>query len=130
MNMNYRQHITRTQLKGYGISSYQAKVVTRNIVPIGKENNTNIYSLPDAIASIKEYLAKPRIKAKTRQSLDSILPKLIQQLDNITPIIFDNGTDPELSKLSKKLFMQVTKTEQSLINAKAQVATLQGKYKK
>ena len=85
---------------------------------------------PDAIASIKEYLAKPRIKAKTRQSLDSILPKLIQQLDNITPIIFDNGTDPELSKLSKKLFMQVTKTEQSLINAKAQVAILQGKYKK
>ncbi len=44
-------------------------------------------------------------------------------------MIFDNGTDPELSKLSKNLLLQVTKTEQSLINAKAQVATLQGKYK-
>ena len=128
--MNYRQHVTRIQLKGYGLSYYQAKVVTRNIVPIGKENNTNIYLLPDAIASIKAYLAKPKITAKTRQSLVAVLPKLIQQLDNITPLIFSNGTDPELSKLSKKLFMQVTKTEQSLIKAKAQIATIQGKYEK
>ena len=128
--MNYHQQITRTQLKGYGISYYQAKVVTKNIVPIGKVKSTNIYSLPDVIASIKEYLAKPQIKEKTRKSLVAVLPKLIQQLDNVVPVIFDNGTDPELSKLSKKLFIQVTKSEQSLINAKAQVATLQGKYKK
>ena len=128
MNINYRQNITRTQLKGYGISYYQAKVVTRNIVPIGKENNTNIYSLSDVITSIKEYLAKPKIKAKTRTSLVSVLPKLIQQLDNVTTMIFNNGTDPELSKLSKKLFIQVTQTEQSLIKEKARVATLQGKY--
>ena len=128
--MNYHQYITRTQLKGYGISYYQAKVVTRNIVPIGKENNNNIYSLIDAIASINEYLAKPRIKAKTRNSLVSVLPKLIQQLDNVTPVIFSNGTDPELSKLSKNLLHQVKKTEQSLIKSKARVATLQGKYKK
>ncbi len=128
--MNYRQNITRIQLKGYGISHYQAKVVTKNIVPIEKENNTNIYLLSDAIASIKKYLAKPRIKAKTHQSLISVLPKLIQQLDNVNPIIFSNSTDPELSKLSKKLFLQVTKTEQNLIKTKAQLATLKGKYKK
>ena len=128
--MNYRRHITRVKLKGYGISHYQAKVVTKNIVPIGKENNTNIYLLSDAIASIKEYLAKPRITTKTRQSLISVLPKLIRQLDNVNPIIFGNGTDPELSKLSKKLFLQVTKTEQNLIKTKSQIATLQGKYKK
>ena len=128
--MNYRQQITRTQLKGYGISYYQAKIVTKNIVPIGKAKSTNIYSLPDAIASIKEYLAKPQIKEKTRKPLVAVLPKLIQQLNNVVPVIFDNGTDPELSKISKKLFIQVTKSEQSLINAKAQVATLQGKYKK
>ncbi len=127
--MNYRQQITRTQLKGYGISYYQAKAVTKNLVPIGQEKRTNIYYLPDAIASIKEYLAKPQIKEKTRQSLIAVLPKLIQQLDNVTSMIFDKGTDPELSKLSKNLLLQVTKTEQSLIKAKAQVATLQGKYK-
>ncbi len=130
MKMDYHQYITRIQLKGHGLSSYQTKVVTRNIVAIDKENKTNIYLLPDAIASIKAYLAKPKITEKTRQSLVAVLPKLIQQLNNITPLIFDNGTDPELSKLSKKLFMQVTKTEQSLIKARAQVATVQGKYKK
>ena len=41
--MNYRQQITRTQLKGYGISYYQAKAVTKNLVPIGQEKRTNIY---------------------------------------------------------------------------------------
>ena len=81
------------------------------------------------IASIKEYLAKPQIKEKTRQSLIAVLPKLIQQLDNVTSMIFGNGTDPELSELSQNLLLQVTKTEQSLTKAKAQVATLQGKYK-
>ena len=45
-------------------------------------------------------------------------------------MILINGTDPELSKLSKNLLLQVTKTEQSLIKAKARVATLKGKYKK
>lgn len=128
--MNNNQYITRNQLKGYGASYYQAKVVTKNLVLIGKEKNTNIYVLSDAIASIKEYLVKPRIKAQTRQSLVSVLPKLIQQLDNVTPMIFGNRTDPELSKLSKKLFLQATKVEQNLIKAKARVATLQGKYKK
>ena len=128
--MNYHQHITRTQLKGYGISYYQATVVTKNLVIINKEKNTNIYALPDAIASIKEYVAKPRIKEKTRQSFVAILPKLIQQLDNVTPIIFNNGTDLELSKLSKKLFFQVMKTEQNIIKSKAQVAALKGKHKK
>lgn len=128
--MNSRQYVTRNQLKGYGISHYQAKVVTRNIVPICKEKNTNIYPLSNTIVSIKEYLDKPRIIEKTRKSLVAVLPKLIEQLDNIAPLILNNGTDPEFSKLSKKLFMQVTKTEQSLIKAKQKVANIQGKYQK
>ena len=128
--MDYQKHITRTQLKGYGISYYQAKVITKNLVPIEKEKNTNIYLLSDAIASIKEYLAKPKITAKTRQALNSVLPKLFEQLDNITPIIFGNGTDKELNKLSKNLFTKVTKAKQNSIKAKAKISQLKGKYKK
>ena len=39
--------ITRNQLKGYGASSYHARIITKNLQPISKLDRANIYSLQE-----------------------------------------------------------------------------------
>lgn len=121
---------TRNQLKGYGATSYQAIVITKNLQPISKSNQTNIYCLPEVIASIKEYLEKPKISQKTRQSLNFLLPILITQLDNIVPAIFEKPVDRELGKLTRDLFLKLTNLDRKITNSKALIANLQGKQVK
>ena len=78
---------TRKQLKSYGATSYQVKIITDNLKPISKSNQTNIYSLREVIASIKQYLERPKINKKTKQSLIQLLSLLINQLNNIVPFV-------------------------------------------
>ena len=76
---------TRNQLKSYGATTYQAKIITENLEPISKSNQTNIYSLREVITSIKQYLERPKINKNTKQSLIKLLSVLINQLNNIVP---------------------------------------------
>ncbi len=78
---------TRKQLKSYGATSYQVKIITKNLKPISKSNQTNIYSLREVITSIKEYLERPKINKNTQQSLIKLLTLLINQLNNIVSLV-------------------------------------------
>ena len=80
---------TRKQLIGYGATSYQAKIVTENLKPISKSNQTNIYSLGEVIGSMEEYLQRPKINKQTQQSLITLLSVLINQLNNFVPANFN-----------------------------------------
>ncbi len=79
---------TRSQLKAYGFSNYQAKIITKNLEPISRINQVNIYCLREVITSIKKYLENPRITQKTKKSLVSLLSLLINQLNNVIPATF------------------------------------------
>ena len=125
--MESTTNITRNQLKGYGITSYQARIITKKIKPIAKCNQSNIYSLQEVIVSIKDYLDKANIKPKTRQSLNSLLPILLEQLDNIVPGIFEKSADRELTRLTKDLFLKVTNLDRKMAKSKALIANIKGK---
>lgn len=121
-------YTTRNQLKGYGASYYQAMIITKNLVPVDKHKNTNIYSLSEVIISIKKYLEKPKIKEKTRQSLKFILPILINQLNKIIPVPFGKEVNQEISKLTQNLFLKLHNSERKMAESKALIATIKGKY--
>lgn len=122
-------YTTRNQLKGYGASYYQATIITKNIVPVDKHKNTNIYSLSEVIISLKKYLEKPKIKEKTRQTLKSILPILINQLNNIISVPFGKEANQKISKLTQKLFLKLHNSERKITESKALIATIKGKHK-
>ncbi len=126
--MKTANYTTRTQLKGYGASQYQARVITKNIIPIGKQGNAYTYSLNDVITSIREYLKRSRIKPKTRQFLEFILQTLLERLGNIVQLSFVCSTDPELSQLTKQLFSTLSSAEAQSAELKAMLATIKGKY--
>lgn len=120
---------TRSQLKGYGVSRYHAFVITKALTPIGKENRANTYALEEVISSLKEYLKRPRIKPKTLTLFESVLSVLFDQLDNIRKVPFVQATDPNLSKLSKRLYYSLLKTEDHFSTLVAMGAAVKGKDK-
>ena len=122
-------YTTRNQLKGYGASYYQAMIVTKKLIPVDRHQNTNIYSLPEVIISIKEYLQKPKVKQKTRQALKSILPLLVARLDNIIPVPFSREANRELSTLTRNLFFKLQNLERNLTESKAITSTIKRKHK-
>ncbi len=127
--MNQQQYTTRIQLKGYGASQYQARIMTHNLTPIGREKRSYTYALADVIASIKNYLKSPRIQKKTRMTLEKILNALLQRLDNVITVPFIKGTNPDISKSAQKLFNKITDIDNYFAETKANIATLKGKYK-
>ena len=122
--------ITRNQLKGYGASSYLARIITKNLQPISKVDCSNVYSLQDVITCLKKYLEKPKIKQKTRKYLIYLLSILIERLNNVIPVVFEKSIDRELNESTKKLFLKMTSLDQKIISSKAQIAAIKGKQAK
>lgn len=122
-----QQVTTRTQLKGYGATQYQARKITQNLTPIGINNRSYSYSLVDVISSIKQYLSNSRIKSKTRNNLQVILQILLDRLDNVVKVPFIQGNDPELNQLSKELFKKIVTTNNYLTELEANIASIKGK---
>ena len=109
--MKLPQSITRKQLQSLGLSPYLATAITKNLSPSLKKNRVHYYNLRDVISAIRSYLNRPRIKQQTRQLLTSILPVLLQRLNNVVAVNFGakRGSDPELSRLAKKLYLELQK---------------------
>lgn len=127
--MNPIISITRNQLKGYGSTYYQARIITEKIKPIAKDNNSNVYPLHKVIISLKNYLNKTKIKPKTRQDLNSLLPILLELLNNVVPVVFESSTNLELTKLTKNLFVTMNNIDRKMAESKALVANIKGKRK-
>lgn len=126
--MKKEQYTTRIQLKGYGASQYQARLITQQLTPIDIEKRAYIYDLSDVILSIKKYLNNRRIKIQTRQKLESVLTVLLERLGNVVTVPFIRGTDPQLSQVSKQLFDKIADIDHYFAEINANVATIKGKY--
>ncbi|MEP0871493.1 hypothetical protein NDA01_16915 [Trichocoleus desertorum AS-A10] len=126
--MNSHKITTRKQLQGYGATTYQARVLTQSLSPVATQGKTYTYEITGVIASIREYLQRPRIKLVTCQKLESVLEALLNQLGNIIAIPFGKSSDLEISRLAKNLIQSMAKTDQALAELKATAATIKGKY--
>jgi hypothetical protein len=122
----------RVQLKGYGLTRYQATKITQDLTPISKQDRTYVYSVSDAIGSIRTALTNSRLKSLTRQQLLNVLDILLVQLDNIVTLPFNatSSSHPEIGDLTKQLLKARSITNTTLVSLKARVATINGKYKK
>ena len=124
--------VTRSQLKGYGTSSYHARIITKNLIPVTKQKRANAYLLNDVITALKDYLKRPRIKTKSRENLRQVLKTLLERLGNVLVVPFhqESSTHPEISQLAKQLTKAMSDTDRHLAELKANVATINGKSTK
>ncbi len=118
---------TRIQLKGYGASQYQAKIITQPLTPVGISKRSYTYAVSDVISSTRQILKNSRIHLKTRRNLESILTSLLDCLDNVVNVPFIKPTDPQLSQVSKELFKKMSTINRYLTELNANIATLKGK---
>ena len=114
---------TRKQLQGYGASRYLGRRLTASLVPVAKSGNAYVYSLGQAIAAIRDYSSNPRIKLATKQVLEQILAQLLTRLDTVAPFVAGNDTT-EVSNIARQLLDQMRRTDKSLSEMKATVASV------
>ena len=126
--MNNEKITTRLQLRGYGATRYQAKAVTKNLIAVANQGRAYAYPVSDVVASIREYLQRPRIQPATRQILEAVLQALLERLGNVIEVPFGRGTNPEISKLARQLTQAMSKTDSALAELKATAATIKAKY--
>ena len=127
--MSANKITTRKQLQGYGATSYQARSITKNLSPIHVENRTYAYPISDVIASIRDYLKRPRLKTVTCEKLKAVLEALIQRLGNVIDIPFGQPINSEISQSTKRLIQAMADTDQAITELKATAATIKGKHK-
>ena len=118
---------TRIQLKGYGASQYQARIMTEQLTPMGMKKRSYTYAVSDVISSMRQILENPRIHSSTRRTIEGILTSLLNRLDNVVNVPFIQGNDPQLSQISKALFKKMITTNRYLTELNGKVATIKGK---
>jgi hypothetical protein len=126
--MNTEKVTTRLQLQGYGATRYQTEAITKNLTSVSKQGRAYAYPVSDVIASIRDYLQRPRIKPTTSQSLKAVSQALQQRLNNVIEVPFGRATDPEINKLARQLTQAMSRTDSALAELKATAATIKAKY--
>lgn len=121
--------VTRSQLKGYGSSSYHANIITKSLIIISKQGRANAYAINDVITSLRDYLKRPNLKTNSQKTLRIVLQKLLERLGNLVEVPFTQktSTNLEVERLTKKLTKVISETDKSLAELKAIVATIKGK---
>lgn len=61
--------ITRKKLQSFGISQYQARAITKDLVPAERQGKQYCYYQEDVIQSVAQRRQKHRIQHKTREQL-------------------------------------------------------------
>ncbi len=126
-SMNTEKVTTRLQLLGYGATRYQAEAVTKNLTVAANHDRSYAYLVSDVVASIREYLQRPRIQPATRQILEAVCRALLERIGNVIEVPFDRGTNPEINKLARQLTQAMSRTDSTLAELKATVATIKAK---
>jgi hypothetical protein len=125
--MNTEKVTTRLQLRGYGATRYQVEAVTKNLTVAANHDRSYAYLVSDVVASIREYLQRPRIQPATRQILEAVCRALLERIGNVIEVPFDRGTNPEINKLARQLTQAMSRTDSTLAELKATVATIKAK---
>jgi hypothetical protein len=126
--MNAQKVTTRLQLRGYGATRYQAEAITKNLTAVVNQGRAYAYPVSDVVASIREYLQRPRIQPATRQILEAVYRALLERLGNVIEVPFGRGTNPEINKLARELTQAMSRTDSTLAELKATAATIKAKY--
>jgi len=124
-----RSKITRTQLRGYGASSYLARQLTVALIPLEHQGRTSYYAIPDVISAIKAYLMKPRIRPTTQKILEQLQLELAPWMQNTIAIPFGTTGDVELKHLCLQVIRSKIAFDHQLAEAKVQSALLHGRNK-
>ena len=127
-SMNTEKVTTRLQLRGYGATRYQAEAITKNLTAVANQGRAYAYPVSDVVASIRQYLQRPRIQPATRQILEAVLQALLERLGNVIEVPFGSSTHPEINKLARQLTQAMSRTDSALAELKATAATLKAKY--
>ncbi|MBD1808157.1 hypothetical protein H6F98_22260 [Microcoleus sp. FACHB-SPT15] len=127
-SMNTEKVTTRLQLRGYGATRYQAEAITKNLTAVANQGRAYAYPVSDVVASIRQYLQRPRIQPATRQILEAVLQALLERLGNVIEVPFGSSTNPEINKLARQLTQARSRTDSALAELKATAATLKAKY--
>lgn len=127
-SMNTEKVTTRLQLRGYGATRYQAEAVTRNLTVVANQDRAYAYPVSDVVASIREYLQRPRIQPATRQILEAVCRDLLERIGNVIEVPFDRGINPGINKLARQLTQAMSRTDSTLAELKATAATIKAKY--
>jgi hypothetical protein len=93
-SMNTEKVTTRLQLRGYGATRYQAEAITKNLTAVANQGRAYAYPVSDVVASIREYLQRPRIQPATRQILEAVLQALLERLGNVIEVPFGQWHQP------------------------------------
>ena len=126
--MDTEKVITRLQLRGYGATRYQAEAITKNLTAAVHQGRAYAYPVSDVVASIREYLQRPRVQPATRQILEAVLQVLLERIGNVIEVPFGRGTHPEINKLARQLNQSMSRTDNALAELKATAATIKAKY--
>jgi hypothetical protein len=122
------KYTTRNQLKGYGLSSYQAIAVTKSLSPIAQEKRLNCYALGDVIAEIQRRITNRRIALKNRLGLEKTLKELLLRFNsNVVSMPFSPKSESTLEQTSREAFKAFNSLNEYESEIKSVIATLQGK---
>ena len=127
-SMDTQKVTTRLQLRGYGATRYQAQAITKNLTVAVHQGRAYAYPVSDVVASILEYLQRPRVQPATRQILEAVLQALLERLGNVIEVPFGRGTHPEINELARQLTQSMSRTDSALAELKATAATINAKY--
>lgn len=117
-------NVTRHQLIGLGATRYLAIVLTRELLPVGKEKRSYLYQMADVIRSIQAKQERPKTRKKTKATLEKLLQFLQKLSSNVVSIPF--GTPKtSTSKAVKHLLKSATNPKTTQHKMKA--AELKGK---
>ncbi|MEL6815007.1 MAG: hypothetical protein AAFP03_09360 [Cyanobacteria bacterium J06598_3] len=115
--------VTRKQLRGYGTTRYLARKLTESLEPLGKSGSAYVYDLAQAIAAIREYGGRSRIRPHTKQTLLKILDVLLPRLNNVVDLPTGNSSS-EVSRLAQHAMQAMRQTDKALAEMKATAAAL------
>jgi hypothetical protein len=102
------------------MSLYHTRSLTKGLVIQGKSDDRHhLYSLPEVIQSIRQYLEKSRLKLQSRNQLEQVLNILIKQLSNLVSLPFQQGRASELSEITKELRKSMIKYRPSFRKSKS-----------
>jgi len=121
-------NLTRKQLTAYGLSEYHAIILTKELEPIEKSGNANVYSCREIIASAYNYIKKPNLKADSQESIKKLIETLQQMLGNKVEIHFEESSNKDIQKAAAKLINAMSETDKSLARLKADRLEILHKY--
>ena len=127
-NAVHNRHITRAQLRGYGLSNYLVRRVTAGLTHIAKRGNAHCFALSTTMSALREYAEHPRVRPATRMAIQHALRQLSPLLGNVITAQFGMaGDDRELRDAVIGLLGAQQTTDRALADLKATAAEIRGR---